>query len=167
VVNYKVEQLKLDEASNLKDATNKELEDITLSVYWYVVKQGRPIGPRDAMKGAHLSSPSVAYRHLQKLEDLDLLQKNEYGEYVVKQKVNMRGYVWVGKRFLSKMLLYALVFLSILLLEIIILALHWSVEDYRFKTFFYLLILITGFAMALFITEGWRQRKRIKENFHG
>jgi hypothetical protein len=146
--------------------SNTELEDITLSVYWYVVKQGRPVGPRDAMKGAHLSSPSVAYRHLQKLEDLGLLQKNEYGEYMVKQKVNMHGYVWIGKRFISKMLLYALIFMTILSVEIFILVWHWAVEDYKFKVFFSLLILITGSAMSLFIIEGFLQRKRVRQSLH-
>ncbi|MCW4053932.1 MAG: hypothetical protein NWE84_03295 [Candidatus Bathyarchaeota archaeon] len=64
-----------------------ELEGITLSVYLYAVKRGKPVGPRDVMKGVNLSSPSVAYRHLQKLEDLDYLQKNNYGEYVAKASV--------------------------------------------------------------------------------
>ena len=56
----------------MTDKADTELEGITLSVYWYVVKEGKPVGPREVMKGAHLSSPSVAYRHLQKLEELNL-----------------------------------------------------------------------------------------------
>jgi hypothetical protein len=54
----------------MPNANNEELEGITLSVYLYIVKKGKPVGPRDVMKGANLSSPSVAYRHLQKLEDM-------------------------------------------------------------------------------------------------
>ena len=146
----------------MTNGDNLELENITLSVYWYVVKEGKPVGPRDAMKGAHLSSPSVAYRHLQKLEDMGLLQKNDYGEYVVKQKVNMRGYIWVGRHFISKMLLYALVFMGILALEVFVLAWHWYVETYKFKVFFLLLILVTGAATGLFAAEGLIQRKRIR-----
>lgn len=140
---------------------NSRLEGITLGVYWYVVKQGKPVGPRDAMKGANLSSPSVAYRHLQKLEDMGLLQKNEYGEYVVKQKVNIAGYLWVGRYFLSKMLLYALVFTSVLVIELIIFGIHFDVEDYKFKIFFVLLISITGAAVGLFSLEAFLQRRRL------
>jgi hypothetical protein len=33
----------------------------------------------------------VAYRHLQNLENLGLLQKNTYGEYTAKEKANIRG----------------------------------------------------------------------------
>jgi hypothetical protein len=145
----------------VKHVDNPELEGITLSVYWYVVKEGKPVGPRDAMKGTHLSSPSVAYRHLQKLEELELLQKNEYGEYVVKQKLNMRGYIWIGHRFMSKMFLYALVFMCILILEFAVLAIHYSVENYKFVVFFLLLILVTGVATGLFAAVCFLQRRRI------
>ncbi len=140
---------------------NLELEGITLGVYWYVVRQAKPVGPRDTMKGAHLSSPSVAYRHLQKLEDLGLLQKNEYGEYIVKQKVNVAGYLWVGKWFISKMFLYALTFAAFLAVELIILGIHFDVEDYKFKIFFLLLISITAAAIGLFSVEAYLQRKRL------
>ena len=60
----------------MTDGEKEELEGITLNVYLYCVKKGKPVGPRDVMKGANLSSPSVAYRHLQKLEDSGYLQKN-------------------------------------------------------------------------------------------
>jgi hypothetical protein len=113
------------------------------------------------MKGAHLSSPSVAYRHLQKLEEMGLLKKNEYGEYVVKQKVNIRGYIWIGRSLISKMLIYASIFLSILVVEIFVLAWHWAVEDFKFKIFFALLLSITGAAMGLFVLESFMQRRRI------
>ena len=146
----------------VSNANNEELEGITLSVYLYVVKKGKPVGPRDVMKGAHLSSPSVAYRHLQKLEDLGYLQKNKYGEYVTKDKARVRGYIWIGRRMMPKMLVYSLLFMSILIVELVVLAVHYSVENYTFKVFFLLLTLITGFAMGVFIAEGLLQRRRTK-----
>jgi hypothetical protein len=146
-------------------ATNRdELEGITLSVYLYAVKKGAPVGPRDAMKGASLSSPSVAYRHLEKLEDLGLLQKNEFGEYTVKRKARVAGYVWLGRRMVPKMLVYSLVFMGILIFELAVLALHYEVETFEFKVFFLLLALITGLAMAVFIVEGLLQRRRFQRN---
>ena len=146
----------------MPNANNEELEGITLSVYLYVVKKGKPVGPRDVMKGANLSSPSVAYRHLQKLEDMGYLQKNNHGEYITKNKAHVRGYTWIGRRMLPKMMIYALIFLSILIVEFIVLAIHYAVENYEFKVFFLLLILVTGFAMVVFIVEGLLQRRRTK-----
>jgi predicted transcriptional regulator len=75
---------------------DEELEGTTFKVYLYVVKDAKPVGPRDVMRGVNLSSPSVACRHLQKLETLGLLQKNAYGEYVVREKANIKGHVWIG-----------------------------------------------------------------------
>jgi hypothetical protein len=146
------------------NSNKEELEGLTLSVYLYVVKKGKPVGPRDVVKGAHLSSPSVAYRHLQKLEDLGLLEKDSYGEYVLKDKARVRGYVWVGRRMMPKMLVYSLIFLGVLIAELVVLALHYSVENYSFKIFFLLLALVTGSAMAVFITEGLLQRRRLRQS---
>jgi len=75
----------------------EELNATAFQTYVYMVKVGKPVGPRDLMRGANLSSPSVAYRNLQKLVDLGLVIKDEYGNYVVKEKMGMKGYVWVGK----------------------------------------------------------------------
>jgi hypothetical protein len=116
------------------------------------------------MKGASLSSPSVAYRHLEKLEDLGLLEKNEFGEYTVKRKARVAGYMWLGRRLVPKMLAYSLVFLGILIVELVVFGLHYEVETFEFKVFFLLLALITGFAMAVFIVEGLLQRRRFQRS---
>lgn len=148
----------------MPNSNNEEIEGITLSVYLYVVKKGKPVGPREVMKGASLSSPSVAYRHLEKLETLGLLQKNEHGEYTAKGKAHVKGYTWVGKRIMPKMLVYAIAFLGILIFELAVFALHYAVETYEFKVFFLLLTLITGLATAVFTHEWALQRKRAKRS---
>jgi len=130
-----------------------------------VVKKKGLAGPRDVMRGVNLSSPSVAYRHLQKLENMGLLTKNELGNYVVKEKVSVRGYVWVGRTLVPNPLVYSLVFLGILITELVVFAIHFSVETGQFKTFFLLLTLITAAALILFVIEGLRMltKTRIRQ----
>jgi hypothetical protein len=142
------------------DAKKEDLEGITLNVYLHAVRKGKPVGPRDVMKGVNLSSPSVAYRHLQKLEDLGYLQKNEYGEYIVKKKAHIGGHIWLGRRLFPKLWIYSLIFLSILIIEVFILIVHFPVETLEFKVFFLLLTLITGLALAVFTVEGYLQNRR-------
>jgi hypothetical protein len=137
-----------------------DFKGITLNVYLYAVKKGKPVGPRDVMKGANLSSPSVAYRHLQRLEDLGYLQKNDYGEYTVKRKAQIAGNFWLGYRLLHKMWLYSLIFLAILIVELLVLFIHFSFETLEFKVFFLFLTLITGLALAVFTVEGLLQNRR-------
>lgn len=146
----------------MTNAHSEEIEGITLSVYLYVVNKGQPVGPRDVMKGANLSSPSVSYRHLEKLEDLGLLEKNEYGMYVKKGKARVRGYVWVGNRMMPKMTAYSLLFLGIFIVELIVFLLHYPVEDFKFMVFFALMLLTTGSAMTVFFVEGLMQGKRTR-----
>jgi DNA-binding transcriptional ArsR family regulator len=149
----------------LSGSDTSGLQGVTLKVYLYVVKKKGLAGPRDVMRGVNLSSPSVAYRHLQKLENMGLLTKNELGNYVVKEKVSVRGYVWVGRTLVPNPLVYSLVFLGILITELVVFAIHFSVETGQFKTFFLLLTLITAAALILFLIEGLRMltRTRIRQ----
>jgi hypothetical protein len=87
-----------------------EPEGTTLSVYSFVVKKGKPVGPREVMRGVSLSSPSVAYWHLQKLENSGLLTKNKLGEYIVKEKTGISGHIWIGKNLIPRLMLYSLFF---------------------------------------------------------
>jgi hypothetical protein len=59
------------------------------------------------------------------------------------------------------MLAIALVFLGVLIFELVVLGLHYSVETFEFKIFFLLLTLITVSAMAVFMVEGLLQRRRL------
>ena len=138
------------------------LEGVTLKVYLYVVKKKGLAGPRHVMRGVGLSSPSVAYRHLQKLENIGLLTKNELGNYVVTEKVPVRGYVWIGRTLVPNPLVYSMVFLAILITELVVLAIHFSVETEQFKIFFLLLTTITVAALILFLIEGLRMLRRIR-----
>ena len=62
-----------------------ELSSTGIQTYLYLIKTGKPVGPREVMRGAKLTSPSVAYRNLQKLIDLNLVEKDNYGNYLVKK----------------------------------------------------------------------------------
>ncbi len=146
----------------LSGSETGQVEGTTLRVYVYVVKEGRPLGPRDVMRGLNLSSPSVAYRHLQKLEDAKLLVKNELGEYVVKKKTSLSGFHWVGRTFLPRTMFYFFVFLGLFLAEAIVLAIHWQYETNEQFVFFGLGLTITGLAMTFFLVEGLKAMRKLK-----
>lgn len=140
-------------------ASEDELNASTFQTYVYLVKAGKPVGPRDVMRGANLSSPSVAYRNLQKLADLGLVVKNEYGDYVVKEKIGFKGYVWMGKSLIPRFIVFGFVFLGVLIAEIVILVPH-LLASASVEGSFWLLTVVTIIAAALFLVEGLRFRKR-------
>jgi hypothetical protein len=131
-----------------------------MRTYIYLVKAGRPVGPREVMRGAKLTSPSVAYRNLQKLIDLNLVSKDQYSNYVVKEKVGLNGYMWIGKRLVPRFILFGLVFLAVLAIEIAILMLHlWT--DSSVEGSFWLLTIVTVVSAVVFLIEGlkWKKNK--------
>jgi hypothetical protein len=132
--------------------------------YMYLIRAGKPVGPRDVMRGANLSSPSVAYRNLQKLIDSGIVGKDEYGNYVVKKKVSFSGYVWIGKRLVPRFIVFCFVFVGALIAEIAILIPHLlaraSVEES-----FWLMTAVTVISAVIFLFEGLRFRRKKMNQF--
>ncbi len=138
------------------------LEGKTLNVYSYVVKEGKPVGPREVMRGANLSSPSVAYWHLQKLEACGLLEKNAYGAYVVKEKVNISGHLWIGKNLVPRLMCYSLFFLGVVGTEFAIIAVQFFLQNKLPSIDLIYLAVTNTVAMVLFLGEGLLLRKKAK-----
>jgi hypothetical protein len=136
-----------------------ELTATTFQTYVYLVKIGKPVGPRDVMRGANLSSPSVAYRNLQKLMDLGLVVKDDYGDYVVKEKIGLNGYVWVGKSLIPRVVVFGFVFLGVLIAEMAVLIPHLFFGS-PIERSFWLLTVLTMVAAVILLVEGLRFRKK-------
>jgi hypothetical protein len=134
--------------------TNDELEGHTLNVYAYIVRTAKPVGTRDVTRGAELSSTSVAHRHLQKLEDLGLIEKNNYGDYILKEKASINGHVWVGKNLVPRLMFYSFFFMGAFAAEVSIILLSLVIKDLVIQVSFIFLMGMTGVAMILFLIEG-------------
>ncbi len=136
-----------------------ELNSTLFHTYVFLVKAGKPVGPRDLMRGANLSSPSVAYRNLQRLMDLGLVAKDEYGNYVVKEKVSMKGYVWVGKKLVPSFAIFGFIFVGVLIAEIAVLVPH-LLKGSPIEESFWLLTVVTVVSAVIFLAEALRFRKK-------
>ncbi|MBT0160308.1 hypothetical protein G4O51_10015 [Candidatus Bathyarchaeota archaeon A05DMB-2] len=140
---------------------NEELEGNTLNVYAYIVHKGKPVGTRDVTRGANLSSPSVAHRHLQKLEDLGLIERNQYGDYVLKEKTSVSGHIWVGKNLVPRLMFYSFFFMGAFSAEIALILLSCVVGSVAIDASFLFLTGMTLVAMILFLVEGTQLRRKI------
>ncbi len=145
-------------------ANGENLEGTTLNVYACMIKENRPMGPRETMRLANLSSPSVAYWHLQKLESLGLICKDEYGEYTVKEKVSISGYFWVGNTLVPRLIFYAFFFIGILIVEITVITAPFIRYNQVPDAYMFYLMAPTIIAMALFLSEGMWLRKKTKND---
>ena len=145
---------------------NEGLEGNTLNVYAYIVHANKPVGTRDVTRGASLSSTSVAHRHLQKLEELGLIEKNVYGDYILKEKTSISGHVWVGRNLVPRLMFYSFFFMGAFSAEIAIFLLGYLAGSVVIETSFLFLTGMTAVAMVLFLAEGISLRRKSKHKNH-
>jgi predicted DNA-binding transcriptional regulator len=132
----------------------EELEGNTLSVYAFIVRANEPVGVREVTRGVELSSTSVTHHHLQKLETLGLIEKNSYGQYSLKTKAPVEGYMWIGKNLVPRLIVYSFFFIGAFAAEISIMLLSLVIDSIVIEIRFMFLTGITLVAMLLFLKEG-------------
>jgi hypothetical protein len=124
------------------------------------------VGTREVTRGASLSSTSVAHRHLQKLEELCLIEKNTYGDYILKEKTSISGHVWVGRNLVPRLIFYSFFFMGAFSAEIAIILLSYLVGNIVVETSFLFLTGMTATAMVLFLAEGISLGRKTKPKNH-
>ena len=139
-----------------------ELSAVTFKIYLCLVKSEDPLGPRDVMRMANITSPGVAHRGLQKLVDLGLAEKDAYSRYFVKEKINVKGHVWLGKSLVPRLILLAFFFSGLLMVEIAVLILRLFGQE-SIEPSYTLLMTVTTISFVAFLFEGIQLRHKIKE----
>jgi predicted DNA-binding transcriptional regulator len=95
-----------------------ELKGKTLMVYMYLLKSDDTgVGVREVQRALNFSSPSVASYHLNKLNDLGLVE-NRYGDYFLVKEVKigvLKQFVSFGGIMLPRYLFYAVLLTSMLI----------------------------------------------------
>lgn len=107
-----------------EESDNTVLESLlkgkTLKVYWYMLQHpSRSVGVREIQRVLRFSSPSVAMHHLEKLEDLGLVQKKATGEYIIKEEVKvgiLRLFTRMGRFLVPRYLFYSVLFTTMLVI---------------------------------------------------
>ena len=106
---------------NLRRA-EAEVRGTTLRVYWNVFKSEDSVGVREIQRACGLASPSTALHHLEKLRELGVVQKDEFGKYRLMEQVKvgtLRLFLKFGKLVLPRYLFYAVFFSASLVLYIL------------------------------------------------
>lgn len=139
----------------------EDMDVVTFRAYLQLVKAGEPVGPRDLKRRANLSSPAVSHRVLQKLADLGLVEKDAYGRYSVKEKMGLKGYVWLGNNLVPRFILYGFFLAGLLLIEVLVLGIRLSNKE-PIETSYFLLVGVTAFSAGTFLTEGLLVKNKTK-----
>ncbi|MCK4477717.1 hypothetical protein KAU88_04230 [Candidatus Bathyarchaeota archaeon] len=133
-----------------------QLKGNTLRVYWHVLRSPNDtVGARETQRELGFSSPALAVYHLDKLVDLELVEKIR-GEYRLLKKVNvgiLRQFIRVGMFILPRYLLYAMLFTTLLIFYIT------QVRMFDFYSVFALVFGVLGTGIMWYETfRIWHQR---------
>jgi predicted DNA-binding transcriptional regulator len=93
-----------------------ELRGKTLRIYLYMLRQGKPVGVREVQRELGLSSPSVAFHHLEKLMRLKVVEQDQMDNYVIAKKVDpgiLQAFVSVGRFSVPRVGFYSAFFTTI------------------------------------------------------
>lgn len=111
-----------------------ELKGKTLLVYWYLLQQpSHSVGVREVQRNLGFSSPSIAVHHLEKLQDLGLVEKRMTGEYVLQSEVKvgiLKLFTHMGRFLVPRYLFYSVLFTTMLITYITLLVLGMIVPSF-------------------------------------
>ncbi|MGA2198328.1 MAG: hypothetical protein ABSG45_00140 [Nitrososphaerales archaeon] len=131
-----------------------ELRGKTLKIYLYMLKQNRPVGVREVQRDLQLSSPSVAFHHIEKMVRLGVVEQDQLGNYVIAKKVDpgiLQAFVNVGKFSLPRVGFYAVFFSTI--------AAAYVLSNLRFLDVYALVATLGGAAVFWYeLFRIWRRR---------
>lgn len=93
----------------------------TQQVYFYMLRNLRPLGMREIQRGSGLSSPSLAIYHLNKLKNLSLIGVDADGQYYVIQefKAGLLRFFAGSGRFLVPRYFFYSVFYTVVLMGVL------------------------------------------------
>jgi hypothetical protein len=122
------------------------LKGKTLLVYWYLLQQPtHTVGVREVQRSLGFSSPSIAVHHLEKLQDLGLIQKKGTGEYVLEEEVKigiLRFFTRMGHFLVPRYLFYSVLFSTMLTAYLILCILSQLIPNFYTMMFGLIAVII-------------------------
>jgi len=135
-----------------------DLKGNTLRVYLYVLKSTGNVGVREVQRALGFSSPTLAAYHLDKLVELELLEK-KYGEYKLVREVRvgvLKQFIRIGRVMLPRHLFYASLFTTLLVLYTVYLV---GFERVSLSSIFALIFGALGVITSWYETlKAWREK---------
>ena len=138
------------------EKVESELKGNTLRVYWALLRsRDGVVGVRAVQRSLGFSSPSLASYHLNKLEELGLVEK-KHGDYHLTRRVRvgvLKQFTKIGGYMLPRYVLYATMFTTLLLFYIT------QFRDVNFYSVFALVFGVLSTVVLWYETlRVWRQK---------
>jgi hypothetical protein len=136
----------------VSDEEQHNLKGTTFEVYRFLLKSNKPIGAREIQRKLGLSSPSLAVYHLEKLVEIELVNKTK-GEYSITKNL-LEDYIKVSRFLIPRFLFYSIFAVFALIAELLFFQPAILTQDYVF------FVAVTTFCALFFCFETaktWRK----------
>lgn len=139
------------------DKIESELKGKTLKIYWYILEHNVEdgVGVREVQRALGFSSPRLAAYHLEKLEELGLVE-SKHGQYFLIRAVKtgvLKHFLRFGKFLFPRYLFYATMFTTFLIYLVV------RIGEVNIYSVFALTLSILGSAIFWYETiRLWRQK---------
>lgn len=120
----------------------------TLDIYRYALKNSKPTGVREVQRALKLSSPRLAFYHLNKLEEAGLLKKTLDG-YVV-ERVFLQHSVRIRTLLIPRYFFYSMFFITAIVIQLAVFKPSMLKGDYVFG------LAVISIAALFFLYETFR-----------
>ena len=142
-----------------EEIKESELKGKTLLVYMHILKKpSEPVGVRAVQRELGFSSPSVSSYHLNKLQDLGLVE-NVYGDYQLVKDIKvgvLKQFITLGGVILPRYLFYAVLMTTMLI--------TFLIQTPIFPNREYITTVVMGLVPTLILwyetIKIWRERPR-------
>lgn len=108
--------IRFNDRNNSQINYETAIKGTTLDVYFFLLRKKESAGVREVQRTLGLSSPSVSSYHLEKLEALEVIRRNRFGNYEISKKIDigaLNQFIIIRNFTLPRFLFYA-VFISIM-----------------------------------------------------
>jgi len=107
------------------------LRGLTLKVYKFILKNSNPSGIREIQRALHLSSPTLALYHVNKLEEAGLIKKQSDG-YIV-DRVVLENFIRLKRTLIPRHFFYMVFFTAALIFLTTFLRPYTLTREYLFS----------------------------------
>jgi hypothetical protein len=136
-------------------SSQKKLTGTTWDVYLCVLTSGEPIGVRDVWRNLKLSSPSLAQYHINKLQDLKLIETTVEGKYKASSEEQLgvlRSFIRLRGRLVPRLVIYGAIVTGILMSYLLLWPFRWDFRDLT-------VVFVSVFSISALFFEAYNQIK--------
>ncbi len=141
------------------DLNKKRVSGTAWDIYLYILTSDKPTGIREIWRSLHLSSPSLVQYHINRLQEMKLIEQTTDGRYQANEIERigaLRNFVMLRGRLVPRLVFYGALLLGVFITYLLFWPFRWDFRDL-------VVLAVTIFGTAAFFFEAYNQHRGLAE----